>query len=144
MVARIARARFLILAILRSKNTRCRVVGITRSRSPPGLLVSWLARLRNERVDLYGKNGQRKGHATATRGAWTSSRRVAPRLRPWSCLRSRRAHPAASDNPCALPPPAAQHADWRSPLTKGTISHGHAYCLLKQLSKITSERKRTP
>src|SRR5213076_2963256 len=53
MVARIARARFLILAILRSKNTRCRVVGIT--------------------VTLP---------LTATRGAWTSSRRVAPRLRP--------------------------------------------------------------
>jgi len=34
---------------------------------PPGLLVSWLARLRNERVDLYGKNGQRKGYATVDR-----------------------------------------------------------------------------
>src|SRR2546428_4486954 len=67
MVARIARARFLILAILRSKNTRCRVVGITRSRSPP---ASWFLGSHAFATSVListARTGQRKGYATVDR-----------------------------------------------------------------------------
>src|SRR2546425_3002504 len=103
--------------------------GVTRSRSPASGLVGSDA-FANERLLIstartgsarvtYGNassSSKRRSPARTRRGrivltletAWMDGTRHLVPSR-WSCLRSRRAHPAATDN-------LAAHADWRSPL----------------------------